>query len=1124
MRPSDRARAAELFHELVELDAGGRAERLKEIARGEPLVAGELESLLRAHDTEGALDQLVAGASQVFADPPDAGWSRAASASPDDLSDTSVAHYEIGELIGRGGMGDVYRARDTRLNRDVALKFLPEWLSRDPGARDRFLVEARVVSSLDHPNVCRLHDIGETEDGRLYLIMQYYAGQTLRARLEHGALPPEEAVEIALQAARGVAAAHEGGVIHRDVKPANLLLTGAGKLKILDFGVAKLADVHLTQTGQTPGTASYMSPEQRTGGEVDARSDLWSLGAVLYEMLTGSRPAGESSVAAGLTRVPGVLAEVVTRLLAESPADRYPDARSLAEDLAVLADGTGALRARPAPSVKRFLAELKRRHVFRVAAVYGAIGFAVIEAADAMFVRLALPDWTVTLVVWLIVLGFPVALVLAWAFEATPGGVRRTRSVRPAILDAIAAQPASRRWPIGVAGAVGGALLVVAAWYALGDLRNGRDGPTLADGSFEAPLTIAVVAAASSDEDDQGEGLAGLLARGLDDVEGLRAAPANLVLRSWRARDEVTADSAAAVSVARSVDASAAIVFSATSIGTALRLYARVHPVSPSEGRGSVVSVEGHQEELVELVDELAVLLVAQLLPDQRYQRASIAAISTRSLPAMQAFILGEEAMRRSEYGEAVPHFLQAVEEDTAFALAWHRLQTAYGWTGELEEGEEAGVQAARHAAQLPERERLIVEAYSNYPAERGEVLGEVEDAVRRRPDDWELMELLSEIQLHAGGYAGISPRTVDSVRALAAALAPENAVLLKHGIDLALGFHRDSALALRRIAQMEEITGRREDDYRLTLDLVFARDEGPGEAARLSATPDDLFADYPFRLTHPLSTPARIRVNRAIADRDVMWRILEPKFFTEVTQGRLGEAFEALEVVAPNAPYAPRSRACHAYLLHAAGVEVGGTNAARWLSAPTPGATDDTGGEATAETMLCLGGLAVDEQRWEDAEAWFARIRAAIPTDDPAAARAQSAAAAALDAYLGWARGASGEPIPRSVRLDTYAGASWPIRWWTARMLAEAGQRQDALEVYESFWLPAWVPAFLRRAEVSEELGRTAAARELYTVVTTIWADADPAFEPLLERARAGLARLDEAATATAPPVADVP
>jgi Tol biopolymer transport system component len=251
------------------------------------------------------------------------------SASSAGLTGTSIGHYEIGELIAQGGMGDVYRARDARLGREVALKFLSAWLSQDPSARDRFHIEARIVSSLDHPNICTLLESGETDEGRLFLCMPCYLGESLKSRLVRGPLPPEESVEIALQAARGLAAAHQRGIVHRDIKPANLMLTDGGLVKILDFGVAKLADVSLTQPAQHPGTAAYMSPEQVAGNPVDGRSDLWALGVVLHEMLTGRRPFSDSPV----SEVPGPLGDIIARLLSFRAEDRYPDASALARDL-----------------------------------------------------------------------------------------------------------------------------------------------------------------------------------------------------------------------------------------------------------------------------------------------------------------------------------------------------------------------------------------------------------------------------------------------------------------------------------------------------------------------------------------------------------------------------------------------------------------------------------------------------------------------------------------------------------------------------------------------------------------------------------------------------------------------
>ena len=203
----------------------------------------------------------------------------------------TISHYKILEKLGGGGMGVVYKAQDTKLKRTVALKFLPPDLTRDPQAKERFTHEAQAASALDHPNICNIHDIGETDDGQLFIVMACYQGESLKERLQRGSLGIDEALEIAGQVALGLSKAHEKGIAHRDIKPANIMLTNDGGAKILDFGLAKLAGrVRLTRTGTTVGTVAYMSPEQARGEEVDERTDIWSLGVVLYEMMTGRLP------------------------------------------------------------------------------------------------------------------------------------------------------------------------------------------------------------------------------------------------------------------------------------------------------------------------------------------------------------------------------------------------------------------------------------------------------------------------------------------------------------------------------------------------------------------------------------------------------------------------------------------------------------------------------------------------------------------------------------------------------------------------------------------------------------------------------------------------------------------
>ena len=203
----------------------------------------------------------------------------------------TISHYKIIEKLGEGGMGVVYKAEDTKLKRTVALKFLPPELTRDPDAKERFIHEAQAASALEHPNICNIHEIDETSDGQMFIVMACYEGETLKDKIERGALTIEEATEIAAQVARGLSKAHAKGIIHRDIKPANVLITEDNEVKIIDFGLARLSgQSRLTKSHTTMGTVAYMSPEQTRGEEVDHRTDIWSLGVVLYEMLSREHP------------------------------------------------------------------------------------------------------------------------------------------------------------------------------------------------------------------------------------------------------------------------------------------------------------------------------------------------------------------------------------------------------------------------------------------------------------------------------------------------------------------------------------------------------------------------------------------------------------------------------------------------------------------------------------------------------------------------------------------------------------------------------------------------------------------------------------------------------------------
>jgi serine/threonine protein kinase/TolA-binding protein len=202
----------------------------------------------------------------------------------------TISHYKILEKIGEGGMGVVFKAEDTKLKRTVALKFLPDELIRDKEAKDRFVQEAQAAAALDHPNICTIYEINESE-GQTFISMAYIKGQSLKERIASGPIELEEGLDIAIHAAEGLKEAHENGIVHRDIKPANIMLTKNGQVKIMDFGLAKLAwGFDLTKTATIMGTVAYMSPEQAAGEKIDHRTDIWSLGCVLYEILTDQRP------------------------------------------------------------------------------------------------------------------------------------------------------------------------------------------------------------------------------------------------------------------------------------------------------------------------------------------------------------------------------------------------------------------------------------------------------------------------------------------------------------------------------------------------------------------------------------------------------------------------------------------------------------------------------------------------------------------------------------------------------------------------------------------------------------------------------------------------------------------
>jgi len=345
-----------LYHAALELDAGERAAYLAKACAGDEKLRKEVESLLESDAQAGEFIESPAievAARSLAADGRLPGSSTSALE-----SGTTVSHYCLITKLGRGGMGEVYQARDTGLGRDTALKFLPEEFLEDQQKLERFRREAWAASALNHPNICTIYEIGEHE-GRLFIAMELVEGKTLAEKLKDGPLPIEEVMSNSRQLAEALEEAHEHHIVHRDLKPANVMVTAKGRVKILDFGLAKLVrqvepdapteeSLFMTQAGAVMGTVPYMAPEQLRGEPVDARTDLYAFGELVYEMATGQRPFRETQtnqlISAILTRapqhprelnpeIPEELEAIIVKAMEKDPANRYQSARELMEDL-----------------------------------------------------------------------------------------------------------------------------------------------------------------------------------------------------------------------------------------------------------------------------------------------------------------------------------------------------------------------------------------------------------------------------------------------------------------------------------------------------------------------------------------------------------------------------------------------------------------------------------------------------------------------------------------------------------------------------------------------------------------------------------------------------------------------
>jgi serine/threonine-protein kinase len=946
--------------------------------------------------------------------------------------------YRIEREIGSGGMATVYLTHDVHHDRPVALKVLHPELAAALGP-ERFLREIRTTARLQHPHILPVLDSGEAAE-TLWYTMPYVEGESLRDRLHRETqLPLDEALGIAREVGLALDYAHRHGVMHRDIKPENILLSD-GQALVADFGVARAPEqgmeVKLTETGLAVGTPAYMSPEQATGAQVDARSDIYALGCVLYEMLAGeppyTGPTPQALIAKRFTEpvpsirriregVPEVVERALTRALAKGPADRY-----------------------------------------RTAA----------EFVRALDVTTATPPSAVTP---------PTASAIALA-----GGRRRVTR---------------RAVGLGIAALLGVAAVVMAL------LSRARRAPNALDDNL---LAVAPFDVLDSRLGLWREGMVDLLARTFDGAGALRAVPPTAAVRQWRGR----ADPEAAAAFARRFGARLAVFGTVLPAGRdSVRLRAALLEVA----RGRVVAeveVQGSAEDIAPLADSAAIGLLRGLGAERAVGAVRSASLGARSVPALKAFLQGEQLYRHGDWDAAIEAYRRATELDTTFALAYFHRADAEGWresfTDTLSNTLFLRAGALNHG--LSPRESLLIAAESLAAAtnltsddpgtwrrlkRQRDIL---EAAVRQYPDDAEAWFHFADARYHLSFGPGLESRPADVARALDRALAADSAFApaYPHRIELAFGLEGPTAARALIARYLALQPGPTEAQAMRLLDAMLnpAWTRSPQVERMLATLPAEALRRASMAVEGwPDSMETALRIMRALPRaRPVRSRQMASEYMKTLPPSVLGVYGHLREAL--------RAARVPEFVTVLAGqFGILPDDSVRAVIARSPGppwaymvwlaASHDTvvlaGMVRIADSLARLPGQGTDRRRSATLNRQASRAYLALARYDTAAA---------LEAL---------QAVP-----DTLLGSP-EMRLMKAQLLAAHGQDPKAAKVLdEALWAGVLsVPTQLERARIAERLGERPRAIEGFQYVASMWRHADPELQPFVAEAREALERL---------------